>query len=148
MKKEHISLAAGVIIEKDNHILMVYEKGYWGLPKGRREVDESMAEAAIREAKEETGLHVSVKDVAFVSEFKQRDRGYYIQVYYEAEIIGGEIEICDPDGEIEAVHYVHIDELRKHLTFVPRLLPLEEWLKKRKTGYHFFDLDEVDQFIE
>lgn len=147
MKKEHISLAAGVIIERDHHVLMVYEKGHWGLPKGRREFNESMAETAIREAKEETGLHVKLKDVAFITEFKKKARGYYIQVYYEAKVVGGEIDICDPDEEIEAVRYIHIDELRSHLTFIPRLLPLEAWLQNRTTGYHFYDLDRVDEFI-
>lgn len=147
MVKEHISLAAGVIIEKDNHILMVYEKGHWGLPKGRRERGESMAEAAIREAKEETGLDVTLNNVAFVTEFKREKPGFYLQVFYEAKIIGGKIEVNDPDGEIEAVQYIHIDHVRKYLTYRPRIIPLEIWLQTRSTVYDYFDLTIESPFI-
>lgn len=146
MHKEHISLAAGVIIKNNNHILMVYEKGHWGLPKGEREYNESMAETAIREAKEETGLDVEVGDVAFVTEFKKKTR-YYLQVYYEAFVTNGHIKISDPDQEIEAIEYISIRELSSYLTFIPRLLPLQTWLKKRTTGYHFYNLDHMNEFI-
>lgn len=138
---EHISLAAGVIIVENDHILLVYEKGHWSLPKGKKEVKESMMEAAIREAKEETGLDVLVNDVAFVTEFIRENNRYYIQVYYEATIIGGEIHAGnDPDQEIEAVEFKPIDQLDEYLSFEPRLVPLKKWLKERKTSYHFFNL--------
>lgn len=132
-------LAAGVILLQDDHILLVYEKGHWSLPKGKREIGESMHEAAVREAKEETGLDVTLKDVAFVTEFIKENNKHYLQVYYEAKIIGGNIEINDPDQEIEAVKFVPIKNIDQYLSFMPRLLPLQKWFKDRKTKYHFFE---------
>lgn len=135
-----MNLAAGVIVLKDDSILLVYEKGHWSLPKGKREKGESMQATALREASEETGFTVALKEVAFVTEFiKEKDR-HYLQVYYEAEITGGKKEINDPDGEIEAVEFLPVKKLADYLSFTPRLEPLKQWLRERKTAYHFFDL--------
>lgn len=132
-------LAAGVIVLKEDSILLVYEKGHWSLPKGKREPNESMHETAIREAKEETGFDVVIKDVAFVTEFIKKSNKHYLQVYYEAEIVGGKVEINDPDQEIEAVEFVPMEKLDQYLSFKPRLFPLKKWIEHRKTDYHFFE---------
>jgi len=135
-----LRLAAGVIILKNDHILLVHEKNHWSLPKGKREKNETMQQTAIREAKEETGLDVELISTAFVSEFVKDNNRHYLQVYYEATPVHGEISINDPDGDIDAVQYVPLKELENYLSFKPRLQPLKQWLHKRKTSYHFFDL--------
>jgi len=135
-----LRLAAGVIIIEGDHILLVYEKGRWGLPKGKRERHESMKETAIREAKEETGLDVSATRVAFVTEFVKTYGRHYLQVYYEAKITGGEIELNDPDQDIEAIEFKPLKDIDHYLSFKPRLIPLKQWIKEGKTAYHFFNL--------
>lgn len=145
--KERVSLAAGVIVEKEQSILMVYERGHWGLPKGEREQGEAMRETAIREAYEETGLRVTLKDVAFVTEFHAKNMGFYLQVFYHAEALPGALQIADPDDEIEQADYVPHADIRSKMTFRPRLLPLEYWLKNRQKEYFYYNLDQEAMFI-
>ncbi|MCC6181923.1 MAG: NUDIX domain-containing protein [Bacteroidia bacterium] len=49
-------IAAGGLIEKDNHWLFIYRLKKWDLPKGKLDMGESPKEAAIRECEEECGI--------------------------------------------------------------------------------------------
>lgn len=51
-----IEAAGGLIHTKDDHLLLIYRRGKWDLPKGKLDDHEEMEACAIREAKEETGL--------------------------------------------------------------------------------------------
>ena len=64
-----IELSAGVIVyytEMVNdlpvrmYLLLYYRHGYWDLPKGKLEGQETNLQAAIRELKEETGLEATI----------------------------------------------------------------------------------------
>lgn len=50
-----------MVRNKNNDILLIHRRGYWDLPKGKIEKNETVSEAAIREVEEETGLtHVKI----------------------------------------------------------------------------------------
>jgi 8-oxo-dGTP pyrophosphatase MutT (NUDIX family) len=51
-----IEAAGGLIKNEFNEFLFIYRRGYWDLPKGKIELNESKKHAAIREVKEETGI--------------------------------------------------------------------------------------------
>jgi len=51
-----IDAAGGVAYNEHGDILMIYRRGKWDLPKGKRDKGENMEECALREVKEETGL--------------------------------------------------------------------------------------------
>lgn len=141
-------LAAGVVIRRDDEVLLVKDSGRWSLPRGTSEPGEPLWEAARREAEEETGFHVSVKGVAFVSEavFPQSQKwSPQLHVYFEAEIIDGSIDSRDPD--IEEVKFVSVEELRSYLDHRPWLVPLQDWLNNGRTAYHYFDLDSEDSSV-
>jgi len=60
---------ATVICRRDNQILYVRKpKSRWNLPGGKVEADESPAQAAARELREETGL--ILEDLAYISRFE------------------------------------------------------------------------------
>jgi len=66
---------AQVLVEREGRVLVVHTVGHahtnidrWGLPGGRREPGETLVEAAVREAREETGLEVDVGELLAVGE--------------------------------------------------------------------------------
>lgn len=52
--------AAGGVVEKQGLILLIYRKGRWDIPKGKRDKKEGMAACAVREVEEETGVKVTI----------------------------------------------------------------------------------------
>ncbi len=53
---EWIEAAGGLVTNSKNKILMIYRRGRWDLPKGKKEVFESTRACALREVREECGL--------------------------------------------------------------------------------------------
>ena len=51
-----IDAAGGVVENEKGGILMIYRRGKWDLPKGKRDDGEDIAACALREVNEETGL--------------------------------------------------------------------------------------------
>lgn len=69
------------------------ENGSWSLPGGKRELGESLEAAAIREAKEETGLDVEIDGLVLVRErFLQDHVIFYV---FTAKIVGGNLQNGD-----------------------------------------------------
>lgn len=53
--------AAGGVVQKDDKYLLIFRKGKWDLPKGKKEKSEKNKQAAVREVEEETGVKVSIE---------------------------------------------------------------------------------------
>lgn len=51
-----IKAAGGLVVNEDNHILFIFRRGKWDLPKGKLDAGELLETCAVREVKEETGL--------------------------------------------------------------------------------------------
>lgn len=51
-----IVAAGGVVVNQEGQVLMIFRRGKWDLPKGKREDDEPVESCASRETMEETGL--------------------------------------------------------------------------------------------
>lgn len=67
--KEHITVAAGVIVRKDGKILLAqrrkgsHKELLWEFPGGKLEKNETIEECLVREIDEELGLNIVVKDL-------------------------------------------------------------------------------------
>lgn len=48
--------AGGIVLNEAGDVLMIYRRGKWDLPKGKRDDGEDMPTCALREVSEETGL--------------------------------------------------------------------------------------------
>ena len=51
-----IIYASGGVVFNNNKLLMIYRNGFWDLPKGKMEINESELECAVREVEEECGI--------------------------------------------------------------------------------------------
>ena len=52
-----IESAGGLVCNDSHHILLMFKRGKWDMPKGRVEPIDSREESALREVQEETGLN-------------------------------------------------------------------------------------------
>ena len=98
---------AGVLIVRDGKILFQRrsDNGRWGLVGGLLELNETYAQAAVREAREETGCDVAL--TAFLGIFHNHDmvwpngdRAHTIGAYYTAEILRGTPRIDEESLEL------------------------------------------------
>jgi 8-oxo-dGTP diphosphatase len=76
-------------------------KGEWTLPSGFIEADESAEEAAIREAREETGLKVELIELAGVNSFPEGPPTSGIIIFFRARPIGGNLQAGDDAADVK-----------------------------------------------
>lgn len=105
-----VRVGVGVIIQNERGWILLEKRsdcGLWGLPGGKIEPGESIREAAVREAKEETGFMTEViRLLGVYSEQEDRivtylDNGdvvHLVDILIEARITSGKLT-CSPESE-------------------------------------------------
>jgi len=98
-------VGVGVLIEEDGRYLLVKraaepDAGLWSIPGGLIEVGEKAADAAVREALEETGLSVEIMNRVDVVDKIVRDddgdvRYHFIIIDFLARPLSGEMRPMD-----------------------------------------------------
>jgi 8-oxo-dGTP pyrophosphatase MutT (NUDIX family) len=89
----------------------------WALPKGTPDAGETLAETAVRETGEETGLRVEVEEpIRSITYFfvHGRTRFHKTVHFFLMRPIGGRLE--DHDHEFDEVRWVQIDEALRLMT--------------------------------
>lgn len=141
-----------VIPDHEGRILMVKQhhegRDIWMVPGGGIEAGENSIEAAIREAKEETGLDIEVVGVAWHIEEVSPERGQRFVNYMVGEIVGGELELgSDPElGEdaqvLREVKFLSKEEIGQLEHVYPKFFNDEIWgiLQEEQNGMTYYKL--------
>jgi len=122
-----------VIAVKDNKILLIKRnidpaKGYWSLPAGYVDWDETTEEGAARELKEETGYDASnIKLVGVYSDPKRDEDGRQnVSILYSAEVSG---EMNKDEKEVSEINWFDINNLPEKIAFDHRQM-ITDYLRK------------------
>jgi 8-oxo-dGTP diphosphatase len=112
MKREYPDaplVGVGAIIIEHDRVVLVRRgnpplAGEWSIPGGVLEVGETLRQAAVREALEETGLRVEVGELLGVYDRVLRDadertRYHYVLIDFLCRRIAGEFEAADDAAE-------------------------------------------------
>ncbi|WP_307397302.1 NUDIX domain-containing protein [Bacillus horti] len=129
--------------EASNEVLLVRNKkgdsSYWSLPGGAVELGESLHEAVIREAKEETGLDIEVLGLHSVREAYFIERGHHALLFtFHSKVTGGELCVDDPDQDIIEVEWVDLETANKRMPYLPMPLKAPDFLLKEQNAQYIF----------
>ncbi len=125
----------GVAVLHDGRLLLIRRgrgpgQGFWAVPGGKVDLGERLADAAVREVMEETGLAISVGPVVWVGESigpgDPPEWHYTLVDFLGAPTGGSEIEARDDAAD---ARWVTLDEARL-LPLTPTMWPLLEVLEE------------------
>jgi len=124
---------AGVLVEIEGGIVLVQRGqppfvGWWALPAGYIEADESVEQAAVRECKEETGLDVELLELFGVYSFPEGPVQSGIIIFYRARSVGGTLQAGD---DAQDVGIFPPDGLPEKLAFRTHREVIARWIHSR-----------------
>jgi 8-oxo-dGTP diphosphatase len=102
-------LMVDVVIPSEAGIVLVRRgtepfEGQWALPGGFVGMGETVREAAVREAAEETGLAVEVSRLVGVYSDPARDpRGHNVSVAFLARVLSGQMKASSDAAEVDVL---------------------------------------------
>jgi len=135
MEEKKPKVGVGVIIKKENKVLLLKRKNShgsetWAAIGGHLEFEESWEECAKREVLEEIGI--SLKNIKFLTatnDLFKREGKHYITIFMTAEISSGEPENLEPE-KCEKLEWFSKENLPSNL-----FTPMENLLKN---GFDLF----------
>lgn len=139
--ENQVRVGIGVIVEKDNQILLghrvvkaadtggIYEPDTWTLPGGKQEFNETIYECAKRETKEETNLDVDNLCVVAVNDDFGPNK-HYVTIGVKASSVNGDYDIMEPD-KIDKWCFFDINNLPDNI-YSPSKKTIEGYLKRGK----------------
>jgi 8-oxo-dGTP pyrophosphatase MutT (NUDIX family) len=115
-----VPAASAVVIDDAGRILLHRRRdnGFWALPGGKMELGESVAECAMREVKEETGLDISItrivgiySDPKHVFSYDDGEVRQEFSICLAGRVIGGELGVSEESHEVAFVSPEEVAEL-------------------------------------
>ena len=114
-------LAAGVVaFRPGKQVLLVHRPRYddWSFPKGKLDAGELLPACAVREAWEETGLHVRLGPALPDQRYPIAGRRTKAVSYWTARVVGhDDVAAYTPNAEIDDVRWVEVGKAFSLLTY-------------------------------
>ncbi len=147
-----VHLATG-LLEHEGRVLLVASRypnqpePLWNLPGGRQQPGELLAETAVREVLEETGLHVEARELAYVSESYDGDVHFLNAIFvvvamscFDKLRVTPRERTTQGADHVVAVEWVAIEEIASRIVVgvvrEPLLAYLSGRLERRYVGFH------------
>lgn len=113
-----IESAGGLVCNHNHHILLMFKRGKWDMPKGRVESEQTREECALREVQEETGLAIDRLEITgkLVSTWhttRHQNTRYLKKTHWYLMLYHGDDDDTQPqveEGIIEC-RWVHLSDL-------------------------------------
>jgi 8-oxo-dGTP diphosphatase len=129
-------ISAGVIVEEEGRVLLVNhvrpgKYNFWVCPGGGVKGEESLEEAAAREAFEETGLTIQVGQLLYIEELIGPECRY-VKFWFSGACVGGSFNFNHPEAQAEHVlraGWLAPDDLKEDNVF-PSVLAGRYWEDK------------------
>ncbi|WP_409340330.1 NUDIX hydrolase [Paenibacillus sp. MBLB4367] len=139
---KRVDVASALVKDDNGNILIVKNKKgdsyYWGLPGGAAEDGETLEQALIREVKEETGFIIVISGLNSVREMFFAEAGHHaLIVTFYAKIVGGKIDINDPDNDIIEVKWANIEMVKELMPSLFEMLRINSDNDKALAFYAF-----------
>jgi ADP-ribose pyrophosphatase YjhB (NUDIX family) len=128
-------VAVAVVVEREGRLLLIKrgmapERGKWSLPAGFVDAGEDPAQAAEREALEETHLRVRAAGLLDVIPKAEAAEGADILIVYRAEILDG---VLAPGDDAEEARFFAPEELPADLAFASARQIAARWAALTRT---------------
>ena len=127
-RQRYIGAGAMVVVVRDDGRVLLIQRhdpeGYWAFPAGFCDLGENVAHAAVRETREETGLHVEPERIvgvysapAYHYTYANGDRIKNVGVLFRARLLGGVPQV--ETAEIRQMAWLTVAEARQRLPSGP-----------------------------
>jgi ADP-ribose pyrophosphatase YjhB (NUDIX family) len=129
-------VVAGAILRQDSKIWLIRRNinpamGRWVFPGGYVDLGETVADAAIREAFEETQLNIRIDDLLNIYSYANAG---IVLVVYRATVIGG---IAGPTPESQEARAFHLEEIPwESLAFPSTRDALQEYVRQEQRTFY------------
>jgi 8-oxo-dGTP diphosphatase len=120
--------AAGAVVLRRGRVLLVHRPAYddWSFPKGKLDPGEPAPVAAVREAREETGLRVRLGIPLARQSYPNGGRTKLVD-YWVGRVVGdSDVSGYLVNSEIDEVAWVDLDKAERRLSYSRDLTTLEE----------------------
>jgi ADP-ribose pyrophosphatase YjhB (NUDIX family) len=118
-----VPAASAVVVDQDGRILLHRrsDNELWSIPGGAMEAGERIADTAVREVKEETGLDVEPEtlvgiysDPRHVIEYGDGEVRQQFSVCFACRVVGGELATSEESLEVGFFHAAEIERMPMH----------------------------------
>lgn len=121
-EKQIIIAAGGLVLNEANELLLIFRRGFWDLPKGKLDPNESIAECAVREVTEETGVtNIHLGNLITITSHEYYDTYLKADVkkethWFQMRVDGKPNLIPQTTEDITAIEWTKKQDLAKRLS--------------------------------